>query len=327
MIAPMPDAILRGDIASLSRAITLVESSRPDHRNAALSLLKALGPERSGALRLGVSGPPGAGKSTLIDRFGHWLCEQDMRVAVLAIDPSSTRHHGSILGDKTRMEHLSSQPRAYIRPSPSRGELGGVARATRESILLCEAAGFDIIIVETVGVGQSETLVADLVDCCLVLIPPGGGDDLQGIKKGLIEIADLIVVTKTDGDLADAAARAARDLRAALAILGVKDEGWRVPVLPVSAHEGLGFDTLWATINQHGAWSERSGVRTTRRASQRLLAFERMLHTRMIELLKANRHFAASYETARHRIETGQTSPGEASEQLALAIEATLKGG
>lgn len=231
-----------GDRRALARAITLVESTRGDHRERATELVDAVLPGTGGAVRVGITGTPGAGKSTFVEELGTRLTKAGHRVAVLAIDPSSRRSGGSILGDKTRMERLARDPQAFIRPSPSGGTLGGVARRTREALLLCEAAGFDVVFVETVGVGQSEVAVADMVDEFVLLVAPGGGDELQGIKRGIMELADVVVVNKADGDLAPAAGRQVADYHHALHLLRPKHEGWVVPVLAASALEGTGVD-------------------------------------------------------------------------------------
>jgi LAO/AO transport system kinase len=266
-IADLETRLVAGDRAALARAITLVESRRRDHQKAARALLERLMPRTGGAQRIGITGVPGAGKSTTIETFGTMLTAAGHRVAVLAVDPSSGRHGGSILGDKTRMERLSVDPNAYIRPSPSGGVLGGVARKTREAMLLCEAAGFDVILVETVGVGQSETVVSDMVDIFLALLIPGGGDELQGIKKGLIELADLLVINKADADPAKAE-RSARDYRNALHILTPASPDWTPPVLTASGLTGAGLDTLWIQIQRHREIMTANGARTARRADQ-----------------------------------------------------------
>jgi LAO/AO transport system kinase len=244
----LADELTAGDRRALSRAITLVESTRRDHRAAATALLDRVLPHTGAATRVGISGTPGAGKSTFVEELGSRLCSEDHRVAVLAVDPSSRRSGGSILGDKTRMERLARHPGAFIRPSPAAGTLGGVARRTREAMLLCEAAGFDVVLVETVGVGQSEVAVADMVDCFVLLVAPSGGDELQGLKRGIIELADIVVVNKADGDLYPAAMRVVADYRHALDLLRPKTPGWEVPVLPVSSLEGTGIDEVWDRI-------------------------------------------------------------------------------
>ncbi|MBY6262865.1 methylmalonyl Co-A mutase-associated GTPase MeaB [Azospirillum sp. 412522] len=259
-------AVRSGDRRALARAITLIESTRADHRAIADALLAALLPHTGNSVRLGISGVPGVGKSTFIEAFGLHVIGLGHKVAVLAVDPSSQRTGGSILGDKTRMVDLSRDPDAFIRPSPAGATLGGVARRTREAMLVCEAAGFDVIIVETVGVGQSETAVADMVDLFLLLLLPAGGDELQGIKKGIVELADLVVVNKADGDLAATARHTVADYRHALTLLRHGD--WRVPVLSCSAFKKIGIDTVWQTIGEHRTLTEANGARATRRAEQ-----------------------------------------------------------
>lgn len=264
----MEAGIRAGDRAALSRAITLVESTRGDHRAAAADLLDRLAPETGRSIRIGLSGVPGVGKSTLIDRFGALLTALGHRLAVLAVDPTSRRTGGSILGDKTRMARLAVDPNAFVRPSPSSGTLGGVAARTRETMLLCEAAGFDVILVETVGVGQSEVAVSEMVDLFLLLMLPGAGDELQGIKKGILEVADIIAVNKADGDNAGKARLAAAELRAALAILGPQAPLWNPPVLTLSGQTGEGLGELWATIARFRAVHEATGAFAERRSEQ-----------------------------------------------------------
>lgn len=257
-----------GDRGVLSRAITLAESRRPDDQDVAQKLIAEILPQTGNARRVGITGVPGAGKSTVIETLGLWLIEQGLKVAVLVIDPSSSRTGGSILGDKTRMQGLSVSPDAYIRPSPSGGVLGGVARKTREAMLLCEAAGFDVILVESVGVGQSEAELAELVDSLCLLLVPGAGDELQGIKRGIMEIADLIVVNKADGDRVPLAKRARGDYRHALRMLPPSTEGWETPVLIASATEKTGLAEIWDTIEAHRKLLEESGLLTERRMQQ-----------------------------------------------------------
>ncbi|MDR3517571.1 MAG: methylmalonyl Co-A mutase-associated GTPase MeaB [Azospirillaceae bacterium] len=260
--------LCQGDRRALAQAITLVESTRADHRLAAEALIAALMPQTGRSIRIGISGVPGVGKSTFIETFGLHLIGRGHRIAVLAVDPSSQRTGGSILGDKTRMAELTRHPAAFIRPSPSGGTLGGVARRTREAMLLCEAAGHDVIIVETVGVGQSETAVADMVDLFMLLLLPGGGDELQGIKKGIVELADLIVVNKADGDLMAAARQAVADYRHALTLLRAGRAGWRVPVLSGSAITGQGIDAIWDEIAAFADAMRAGGHFEARRAEQ-----------------------------------------------------------
>jgi LAO/AO transport system kinase len=245
--------VVDGDRRALARAITLVESTRADHRAEAEALLAEVLPRSGGAVRVGISGAPGAGKSTFIEALGTHLVAHDHRVAVLAVDPSSTRSGGSILGDKTRMEQLTRSPHAFVRPSPTGGTLGGVARRTREAMLLCEAAGFDVVLVETVGVGQSEVKVAAMVDLFLVLVAPGGGDELQGLKRGIMELADLVVVNKADGELAAAAAHTAADYAAALHLVRPRLPGWTPRVLTCSALTGSGIPEVWDAVGEFRA--------------------------------------------------------------------------
>lgn len=275
-----------GERAVLSRAITLVESRKPSHRPLAERLLQALLPFTGRADRIGITGVPGVGKSTFIEALGLRLTGAGRRVAVLAVDPSSSRTGGSILGDKTRMSGLAADPRAFIRPSPTSGALGGVARMTRETMLLCEAAGFDVVLVETVGVGQSETMVAEMVDLFLALMLPGAGDELQGIKKGLIELADMIAVNKADGDNALRAAQAVAHYRAALRIIEPRSPAWRPPVLAVSALTGEGLDELWAGVLRHRAALTASGERETTRREQQVRWFRSMLESRLLDELR-----------------------------------------
>ena len=264
----LADSVLAGDRRALARAITLIESTRTDHRRAAEALLEHLVPKAGQSVRLGISGVPGVGKSTFIEVFGLDAIGRGHRVAVLAVDPSSKRSGGSILGDKTRMELLARNEAAFIRPSPTGGTLGGVARRTREAMLACEAAGFDVVIVETVGVGQSEAAVADMVDLFMLLLLPGAGDELQGIKRGIVELADLVVVNKSDGDLVAAANHAAAEYRHALALLRPPVEGWQVPVLQVSAAETRGIDEVWQAVADHKAAMAGSGAWDDRRSRQ-----------------------------------------------------------
>jgi LAO/AO transport system kinase len=245
------DGILAGDRRMLSKAITLIESALPSHQEAARRMLGALLPRTGAAVRLGITGVPGVGKSTFIESFGTMLVGAGRRVAVLAVDPSSARSGGSVMADKTRMDRLSVEPRAFIRPSPSGGTLGGVARKTRETMLVCEAAGYDVIIVETVGVGQSETTVASMVDFFLVLLLAGAGDELQGIKKGILELADALAINKADGDNLGPAKKAARVLESALSLLQPASPLWTPPVLLCSAREMTGVDAIWKAVLRH----------------------------------------------------------------------------
>ncbi|HEV7731232.1 MAG TPA: methylmalonyl Co-A mutase-associated GTPase MeaB [Candidatus Binatia bacterium] len=257
-----------GSRRALAKAITLVESTRPDHQEQAQRLLEALLPHTGTAARVGISGVPGAGKSTFIEAFGLHLIAQGKRVAVLAVDPSSARSGGSILGDKTRMHRLSAASEAFIRPSPSAGSLGGVARRTREAMLVCEAAGYDVVLVETVGVGQSEVAVSAMVDFFLVLMISGAGDELQGIKKGIIELADALAVNKADGDNVRRAEQAATEYRSALRLFRHTTTTWDPPVTVVSALEGRGMDAVWAIIQDHRSRLEATGELAAKRRTQ-----------------------------------------------------------
>ncbi|MEV0442102.1 methylmalonyl Co-A mutase-associated GTPase MeaB [Streptomyces spectabilis] len=262
--------VLDGKRAHIARAITLVESTKPEHRVLAQRLLTQLLPHAGRARRVGISGVPGVGKSTFIDALGTMLTALGHRVAVLAVDPSSTRTGGSILGDKTRMERLAVDPMAFVRPSPTAGTLGGVAKATRESIVVMEAAGYDVVLVETVGVGQSETAVANMVDSFLLLTLARTGDQLQGIKKGVLELADVIAVNKADGPHERDARSAARELAGALRLMHGKDAVWTPPVLSCSAREGSGLDTLWERLEQHRALLDSTGRLAAKRRDQQV---------------------------------------------------------
>lgn len=264
----LAEAVLAGDRTALGRAITLVESTHPGHVADARTLLARLASRRGDAVRVGITGLPGAGKSTFIDALGTQLTSAGKRVAVLAVDPSSTVHGGSILGDKTRMARLANDPGAFVRPSPSAGALGGVTRTTRETMVVVEAAGYDVVLVETVGVGQSETSVREMVDTFVVLAIGGAGDELQGIKKGVLELADIVVVNKADGDNVDAAAAAVRDISTALHLVTPPTAAWQPPVLPVSSLHEEGLDLVWGQIGRHRDLLERTGELGPRRQRQ-----------------------------------------------------------
>jgi LAO/AO transport system kinase len=266
--AELADGVLAGKRRALARAITLIESTRGDHRAASSALLERLMPHAGNSIRLGISGVPGVGKSTFIEALGNHVIDAGHRVAVLTVDPSSAISGGSILGDKTRMELLSRRSEAYIRPSPSGKTLGGVTRRSREALILCEAAGFDVIIVETVGVGQSETKVADMTDMFVLLLLPGAGDELQGIKRGIMELADLVLVNKADDDLQALAGRSAADYRSALRLLHPRSVDWKVEVQTCSARDGVGIAEAWETALRHQEVLEASGELSTRRAAQ-----------------------------------------------------------
>ena len=266
--AGLEQGIRDGDRRAIARAITLVESSHPDHQPGAVDLLQRLARAPGQALRIGLSGAPGVGKSTFIESFGTFLVASGHRVAVLAVDPSSAVSGGSILGDKTRMERLARDPCAFIRPTPSGTVAGGVARRTPEAIRIVEAAGFDVIVVETVGVGQSEAAVASMTDVFVLLLAPGAGDELQGIKRGIVELADLVLVNKADGDFAGAAQRTAAEYRNALRLLAGSGIGWTTEVHPCSALTGSGISEAWGCIERYHDWYETTGARSRRRAGQ-----------------------------------------------------------
>jgi LAO/AO transport system kinase len=314
------DAVLAGQRRALARAITMIESTRADHRAAADTLMERLLPHTGNSIRIGISGVPGVGKSTFIESFGLHVIEQGHRVAVLAVDPSSPRSGGSILGDKTRMEMLSRDERAFIRPSPSGGTLGGVARRTREALLACEASGYDVIIVETVGVGQSETAVADMVDMFLLLLVPGGGDELQGIKKGIVEIADAIVVNKADGDLANAAMRAARDYQNALHLLRPNSIHWQVPVLRSSALTNSGIDEVWATVERYRQVMGQAGELTSRRTTQAQAWMWNEIAENLMLRFRAHPRVTTLLTEMEGRVAAGVATPTAAAQSLLNAF-------
>jgi LAO/AO transport system kinase len=305
-----------GSRAALARAITLIESRRADHQASARDLVQTLLPLTGKATRVGITGSPGVGKSTTIDALGMYLIEQDHKVAVLAVDPSSARTGGSILGDKTRMARLSASDHAYIRPSPSSGTLGGVAAKTREAMLLCEAAGFDVILVETVGIGQSETAVADMTDFFLALMLPGAGDELQGIKKGLVELADMIAINKADGDNLKRAQHAAADYRSALHILTPRSEHWHPPVETYSALTGDGIVKLWQKILDHRTAVSASGDFAARRRDQQVKWMWSMLEQRMLARLRADASTRAKVKKIEADVADGRLTPAVAAEQM-----------
>ncbi|MEM7169669.1 MAG: methylmalonyl Co-A mutase-associated GTPase MeaB [Pseudomonadota bacterium] len=316
------DNIFSGDRRALARAITLVESTRRDHRQAADALLEAALPESGKATRLGITGVPGAGKSTFIEAFGLALIDQGHRVAVLAVDPSSQRSGGSILGDKTRMERLSRNSRAFIRPSPTAGSIGGVARRTREALLLCEAAGFDVILVETVGVGQSETAVAELVDMFLLLLVPGGGDELQGLKKGIVELADLLLINKSDGALKDAARRAAAEYRGALQLLRPASPNWTPRVQLCSALEEQGIDEVWKTVTDFRDKMTESGEWSAKRAQQAKGWLWNEVSDSLLATLRREQQVAEQIPALERAVVGGKLAPSSAARQLLEAFAA-----
>ena len=312
-----------GDRRALARAITLVESGRSDHRAEALALLEAVGTDRQ-ALRVGLSGTPGVGKSTFIESFGLMLTGLGLRVAVLAVDPSSARSGGSILGDKTRMEQLARDPNAFIRPSPSQTQLGGVARRTREAVTLCEAAGFDVVLIETVGVGQSETMVAQMADLFVLLLAPAGGDELQGVKRGIMEMADLILVNKADGDLREQAMRTCADYAGALHLLRKRpqDPDGCPKALTVSAVKVQGLDQSWAEMQALASWRRESGFWDRARAEQAEFWFAEDVRQGLLQWLKDDPATRDRMESAQARLRAGEISPAVA----AAEVLAPLRG-
>lgn len=322
-VAELEAGIRAGDRTMLARGITLVESRRADHRVQARALVERLLQPPTDAHRVGISGVPGVGKSTFIEALGKRLTGAGRRVAVLAVDPSSTRSGGSILGDKTRMAELARDPAAFVRPSPTAGSLGGVARHTREAMLLCEAAGYDVIIVETVGVGQSEVMVSEMVDFFLVLMLAGAGDELQGIKRGILEIADMLAVNKADGDNAPRARRARADYQRALALMQPKSAHWKVPVHTCSALEGQGLDELWADIEAHRKALTDSGEWAQHRAAQRVRWMWRALEAGLMDRLRDDARVSAALPVVESRLRAGTVSPDHAAADL---MDAFLSG-
>ena len=315
-LATLIPAVCRGERAAIGRAITLVESRRADHRALAQKMLLELGDRASEAIRLGITGVPGVGKSTFIEALGLNLIGEGHRVAVLAVDPSSSRTGGSILADKTRMQELSRHADAFVRPSPSSGTLGGVTRTTRETMVIVEAAGFDIVLVETVGVGQSETAVADMVDFFLVLMLSGAGDEFQGIKKGVLELADMLAVNKADGDNATRAQEAAARYRSALSMLAPKNPAWRPPVLTCSGQHNLGLKEIWSKISAHRAQMSASGELTQLRAGQRRRWMWAMVQDALLQALgdqAAVRSLRQNVETA---LDAAETTPALGAQAL-----------
>jgi GTPase len=310
-----------GNRRALAKAITLVESTRADDQERAQRLLESLLPHTGRAVRVGVTGVPGVGKSTFIEAFGLHLIGEGKRVAVLAVDPSSARSGGSILGDKTRMARLAVAPEAFIRPSPSGGSLGGVARRTREAMLVCEAAGYDVVMVETVGVGQSEIAVASMVDFFLVLMLPGAGDELQGIKKGILEIADVLAVNKCDGDNVTRAERAAAEYRSALRLFRHVSANWDPPVLTVSALEGRGMEEVWATIEEHRARLSASGELAARRRSQQQEWLWSMLRDGLEEHFRARTDVRRLLPELEAAVLAAKITPTEAARRLLALLD------
>jgi LAO/AO transport system kinase len=318
--------VLAADRAVLARAVTLVESNRDDDRRLAQEVLAAVLPRTGGATRVGISGPPGAGKSTLIEALGVRLVEQGRRVAVLAVDPSSSVSGGSVLGDKTRMTRLGQDARAFVRPSAAGGSLGGVHRKTRETMLLVEAAGYDVVLIETVGVGQSEIAVADMVDTVLLLMLPGAGDEVQGIKRGILEIADVIAVTKADGDHAALAAIAQVQLAAAMRLMRPGTPAWTLPVLRCSAATGEGVDPLWAAVDAHREAQRRSGAFDARRRAQRGRWMWDAVESTLIERLRRDPNVTAMSGALELAVEAGEEPPTRAAERILSAFGVATSG-
>lgn len=319
-VEKLAEGVAAGDRRALARAITLVESGRADHRAMAAALLSTLGTARQ-ALRIGLSGTPGVGKSSFIEAFGTMLTGQGLRVAVLAVDPSSARTGGSILGDKTRMERLSRDPNAFIRPSPSQSHLGGVARRTREAVALCEAAGFDVVLIETVGVGQSETMVAEMTDIFVLLLAPAGGDELQGVKRGIMEMADLILVNKADGALKETATRTCADYAGALRLLRKRPqdpEGFP-KAMCVSAAEETGLETAWAEMAALAEARKGSGWFARRRAEQAKRWFEEEVRAGLLARLTGDADVRAKLEALGEAVASGERSSAEAAAEM-LAV-------
>lgn len=310
----------RGDRRALARAITLSESTRPDHRAETEALLAAVLSRTGGSTRIGISGPPGAGKSTFIERFGGEGLARGRRIAVLAVDPASKRGGGAILADKTRMAELGRHPDAFIRPSSAGGSRGGVARRTGEAILLCEAAGFDTVIVETLGIGQAETAVAGIVDLFMLILPPAAGDELQGIKRGVVELADLVLVNKADGEFAAAARRAAADYAAALQLIRPPLPEWRVPVRAVSALEGTGVAELWDDVARFRAALEASGSWARRRREQALAALWSEIDDSLLEHFRVVPAVAGQLAAVEREVTAGRQTPSAAARTLLAAF-------
>jgi len=316
----LASGILAGDRSVVARAITLIESRRADHQAAARQLVQDLLPRTGNALRIGITGVPGVGKSTTIDALGTFLTRQGHKIAVLAVDPSSARTGGSILADKTRMARLSCDPQAFIRPSPAGGTLGGVAAKTRETMLICEAAGYDVVLVETIGTGQSETAVSDMTDFFLVLMLPGAGDELQGLKKGVVELADMIAVNKADGDNVARANAAAAEYRAALHILSPRSPNWSPPVVTYSALTGNGIAELWATILRHREQTGTTGEFAARRREQQVKWMWAMLEDRLHARLKSDPTVRGKLPRIEAAVAEGSMSPAVAVDEIATLL-------
>jgi len=322
------EGVLASDRTKVARAISLVESANTDHQKLAQELLIHLGPHVGKARRIGITGVPGVGKSTFIETFGTMLTELGHKVAVLAVDPSSSRTGGSILGDKTRMETLANNPNAYIRPSPSSGRLGGVTRTTRETMMVMEAAGYDVILVETVGAGQNETVVADMTDFFLVLMLPGAGDELQGIKKGVLELADMIAVNKCEGENEQKAEAARQHYANALHIMTPSNASWKPPVVKMSGLKGIGLDELWENVEEHHALLTESGGLLEVRRIQNTKWMWSMLEDRIMEAVKSHPEVREILPEVQTKVESGETTVPVAVLRLlhAFGIHAGLNG-
>jgi LAO/AO transport system kinase len=319
----LAERVLRGDRRALARAITLIESRRHDHQEQAESLLERLLPKTGRAVRLGISGTPGAGKSTFIECFGRHVIEHGHQIAVLAVDPSSQRSGGSVLGDKTRMQRLAQANEAFIRPSPAGTALGGVARRTREAGLACEAAGFEVIVIETVGVGQSETAVAEMVDCFLLLLSPGGGDELQGIKRGIGEMADLVVINKADGDLLEAANVAKAEYEAALQLMRPANPAWTPEVFTCSALEDTGIDAIWDAVLRQRAALDDAEELAARRERQTHSWLWAEVRDALILHLKADPATSELLTALEEAVEDGRLLPPQAARELVTRFRMT----
>ena len=319
-VAALVQRLREGDRRALAQAITLIESSRPDHRLSAVHLLRSITPYTGSAFRVGISGVPGVGKSTFIEVFGNYALRQGARLAVLTVDPSSPVSGGSILGDKTRMENLGRQEKAFIRPSSTGGTLGGVTKRTRETLLLCEAAGFDLILVETVGIGQSETAVAQMTDMFILLLLPGGGDDLQGIKRGVTELADLILINKSDGSLAKVAQNTAAEYQNALQFLQPRTEGWSVLVKTCSAIENRGIEEVWKSIENYRDMMNRDDRLSRRRGQQAKSWFWDEVSESLINKLKRSPKIKSYLSSLERDVVNQKVPPTVAADELVDAF-------
>ncbi len=325
-VEQLVDGVLNGDRALLGRAITLVESNRTQHQEQAQELLQRLLPQTGSAIRLGITGVPGVGKSTFIESLGVFLADGGFRPAVLAVDPSSSVSGGSILGDKTRMNRLSVHPQAFVRPSPAAGSLGGVARKTRESMLLCEAAGYDVILVETVGVGQSEIVVAEMVDSVLLLLLPGAGDELQGIKRGILELIDVVAVNKAEGEHQIAARRARVEYESGLKLIRHGRSEWMPPVLTCSGLTGDGLQEVWSAVEAHRSILEKSDALSRKRSRQQLNWMWSLVQERLMASFKSSPSVVRDLPDMESRVAGGQKTPTWAATEL-LARFAGDQGG